>query len=56
MSPRYRDAARRCGKSWLHSKHSRKAIKNFSRAVAENSSDGFTLVRSELDRVWETAT
>jgi hypothetical protein len=51
MSPHYRDAARRYGKSWLYSKHRRKAIKNFSLAVDENSSDGFTSVRNEADRV-----
>jgi hypothetical protein len=51
MSPRYKDAARHCGKYWLYSKHSCKAIKNFSLAIDENSSDGFTLVGSEADRV-----
>jgi hypothetical protein len=55
MSPRYKDAARHCGKDWLYSKHRCKAIKNFSLAIDENSSDGFTLVRSQLDRVWETS-
>jgi hypothetical protein len=54
MSPRDRDAARHCGKSWLHRKHRSKAIKNFSRAVDENSSDGFTLVGNEADLVQET--
>jgi hypothetical protein len=27
MSPRYKDAARHCGKYWLYSKHRCKAIK-----------------------------
>jgi hypothetical protein len=47
MSPRYSDAARHCGKSWLHSRHRCKAIKNCSLAVDENSSDGFTSVRND---------